>query len=324
MLPVHETSYRLKCAYALLVLLIATACGQQSRTPGLLTAAIPGERMACQKRIVGDLSGANPLGSGDFLASRWSPGERSTARAYLKELIGTLGVEAREQTYTSPNLNPAIDLILEPFRGTNIYGVLPATGTSDSYIVLGAHYDSGKRNAPGAIDNATGIALIYDVVRELARESVRNRNIVLVFFDQEEEELIGSKAFVRLMKREAWDVHSVHCFDMVGWDADGDRAMEVFSASDSLLAAYRTTSRELGLPLKEIRIDPVGYDNNATDFDAFVPVGHPVIGAGECYYHKDSTPYKDTPGDTFDTVDFDYLLSCTRRVATILKKMTTE
>lgn len=320
----HPNKHQMKYVCFLFLLLSVSACRHQSQAAGLLKDAIPADLMACQKRIVGDLAGANPLGNGEFLASRWSPEERSAARAYLKELIGTLGVEAREQTYTSPNLNPAIDLILEPFRGTNIYGVLPARGASDSYIVLGAHYDSGKRNAPGAIDNATGIALIYGVVRKLARQPIRDRNVVLVFFDQEEEELIGSKAFVRLMQREAWDVHSVHCFDMVGWDADGDRAMEVFSASDSLLAAYRKASGDLGLPLKEIRIDPVGYDNNATDFDAFVPAGYPVIGAGECYYHKDSTPYKDTPGDTFDTVDFDYLLSCTRRVATILKKMTTE
>lgn len=315
---------QMKYVCFLILLLAASACRQQNPTAGLLTPALPDGRMACQKRIVGDLSGANPLGNGDFLASRWSPAERSLARAYLKELIGTLGLDAREQMYTSPNLNPAIDLILEPFRGTNIYGILPATGTSTSYLVLGAHYDSGKRNAPGAVDNATGIALVYAVVRELSRQPVRNRNIVLVFFDQEEEELIGSKAFVRLMQKEDWDVHSVHCFDMVGWDADGDRAMEVFSADETLLAAYRTASQDLGHPLKEIRINPVGYDNNATDFDAFVPAGYPVIGAGECYYHKDSTPYKDTPADTFETVDFNYLLSCTNRVATILENLSTK
>jgi len=158
-------------------------------------------------------------------------------------------------------------------------------------------------------------------VKELAKSEVRDRNLVIVFFDQEEEELIGSKAFAAFIHEEQWNIHSIHCFDMVGWDADDDSAMEVYSASESLLDTYRTTAGAHKKPLKEIVIDPVGYDNSSTDFDAFVRDGYNVIGAGECYYFRDSTPYKDSPDDTFETVNFQYLLSCSDMIEDVIRKI---
>ncbi len=285
---------------------------------------LPAQKAAYQKAIVGQLSGHETLPNGLRIKSRWSSAERGLSKAYLKELITTLGMEAQEHPYTAPNLNPAIDLILDPFHGTNVYGILPATNNSSAYIVLGGHYDSGKRNAPGAIDNATGIALIYSVAKELSKLEHRNKNIVVVFFDQEEEELIGSTAFAKLLQERQWNVHSVHCFDMVGWDGDKDRAMEIFSGSASLIETYKTLGGEQNVPIKDIKINPVGYANSSTDFDAFVPFGFNVIGAGECFYHRDSSPYKDSPDDTYETVDFEYLLSCSNLIERIIKKMVSE
>lgn len=304
--------------------LTVIACQSEKNVGVLITEHLPNTKAEYQQTIVGQLSGKYTLGNNTVIKSRWAKAEREIAKKYLKELITTLGIEANEHQYTSPNLNPAIDLILDPFKGTNIYGILPSTNKSSEYVVLGGHYDSGKRNAPGAIDNATGIALIYSVAKELSALQNRNKNIIIVFFDQEEEELIGSKAFAKLLKQRQWDIHSVHCFDMVGWDADKDRAMEIFSGSASLIEIYKTVADQRKIPLKDILIDPVGYHNNSTDFDAFVPLGFNVIGAGECFYHRDSTPYKDSPDDTFDTVDFEYLLSCSNLIENIIKKIISE
>lgn len=300
------------------------ACQYEKNDSILITENLPTHKANYQKKIVGQLSGKYRLGNNAIIKSRWAKAERDLAKEYLKELIATLGIQPAEHRYTSPNLNPAIDLILGPFRGTNIYGILSSTNKSSEYVVLGAHYDSGKRNAPGAIDNATGIALIYSVAKELSKLQNRNKNIIIVFFDQEEEELVGSRAFAKLLRKKQWNIHSIHCFDMVGWDADNDRAMEIYSGSSSLLEIYKAMAGQKNIPLKDFVIDPIGYDNNSTDFDAFIPLGFNVIGAGECYYSRDSTPYKDSPDDTFDTVDFEYLLSCSDLVESIIKKIITE
>lgn len=308
----------------ILLSLIVISCQKNGNEGDLLTVDLPNNKAEYQKVIVGHLSGNDTLGNNAVLKSRWSKNERNITKKYLRELIGTLRIEVKEQNYTSPNLNPAIDLIIDPFKGTNVYGILPSTNNSSEYVVLGGHYDTGKPNAPGAIDNATGIALIYSVVKELSKLQYRNKNIVIVFFDQEEEELIGSKAFAELLKKEQWDVHSIHCFDMVGWDGDDDNAMEIFSGTEFLIDIYKSLAEQKGIPIKDIKINPVGYDNSSTDFDAFVPFGFNVIGAGECFYHRDSSPYKDSPDDTFDTVDFEYLLSCTNLAESIIKKIITE
>ncbi|MDT0556148.1 M28 family metallopeptidase [Patiriisocius hiemis] len=308
----------------LLLSLMVISCQDKVNNGVLLTENLPNNKADYQKTIIGQLSGKYTLGNNTTIKSRWSKDERELTKRYLKELISTLGIEAKEHKYTSPNLNPGIDLIFNPFKGSNIYGILPSTNNSSDYVILGGHYDSGKRNAPGAIDNATGIALIYSVAKELSRLQRRNKNIVIVFFDQEEEELIGSKAFARLLKKKSWNIHSIHCFDMVGWDGDNDKAMEIFSGTESLINLYKSIADQKGIPIKDIKINPVGYDNSSTDFDVFVPFGFNVIGAGECFYHRDSTPYKDSPDDTYETVNFEYLLSCTNLIENIVEKIVTE
>ena len=297
------------------------SCQLNEANQTLIATELSDKKAEYQRQIIGQLSGASVLSNNKIIGSRWSEEERELAAKYLKELLLQLNIKPHEQNYISANLNPAIDLLFGPYRGTNVYGILPAIQPSDEYIILGAHYDTGKRNAPGAIDNATGIALIYSVVKEVAEMKSRDKNIVVVFFDQEEEELIGSQAFLNLIKDKGWNVHSVHCFDMVGWDEDKDKAIEIFSPSESLRSIYKETALAHDIPIHEIVIDPIGYDRSSTDFDAFVPSGYNVIGAGELFYHRDSTPYKDSPDDTFETVDFNYLLSTSNLISDIIKKL---
>ena len=297
------------------------SCKLNEANQTLIATELSDEKADYQRQIIGQLSGASVLSNNKIIGSRWSEEERELAAKYLKELLLQLNIEPKKQNYISANLNPAIDLLVGPYRGTNVYGILPATNPSDEYIILGGHYDTGKRNAPGAIDNATGIALIYSVVKEVAEMKSRDKNIVVAFFDQEEEELIGSQAFLNLIKDKGWNVHSVHCFDMVGWDEDKDKAIEIFSPTESLRSIYKQTASVHNIPIHEIVIDPIGYNRSSTDFDAFVPSGYNVIGAGELFYHRDSTPYNDSPDDTFETVDFNYLLSTSNLISDIIKKL---
>lgn len=316
----RESPSRFSMGLPVLIWLILSACNSQNQ--GIVSLnELPQNRADYQSVMVAELSGHQTLPDGSKMVSRWSAYGRAQAKDYLKARLEELGLTAREHNYKAPNLSPAIDLILNPFKGSNVYAVLPATEESNEYVVLGAHYDTGKRGAPGAIDNATGIALIYSVLKELTQTDQRARNVMVVFFDQEEEELIGSQAFAGWLADTDWEVHSVHCFDMVGWDSNGDWAMETFSPNEQLSELYRQVAQKRGIPLFQKAINPVGFEVGATDFDAFVLPGFSVIGAGECYYHGDSSPYKDTPEDTYETVNFDYLLSCTQLVEEVIKSI---
>ncbi|MEQ8629017.1 M28 family peptidase [Ekhidna sp.] len=265
-----------------------------------------------QQKLIGEFSGAIEW-EGTTLNARSSSEERDLARDYLKDRIRSLGLEPKENTYLMPNLNPLIDLLFSPFKGANIYTVLPATVESDEYVVLGAHFDT-EVGCPGAIDNGTGVALIYSVVKKLQLVQNRSKNIMLVFFDQEEEELVGSQAFAKFLKKQQWKIHSVHTFDMVGWDADGDREMELELPTPELENAYYGVASRLEIPLYVTSI-------NSTDHHSFRQVGFPAIGVNEAYGKRDSSPFKDTPEDTFDTVNFDYLAGSTLFVFEVMKEI---
>jgi hypothetical protein len=93
----------------------------------------------------------------------------------------------------------------------NVVGILEGEGPhAEETIVIGAHYDhlgrGGSNSAApgsneihnGADDNASGVAALLEVVRELAsREKKLPRRIVFIAFTGEERGLLGSARYVR-------------------------------------------------------------------------------------------------------------------------------
>ena len=268
---------------------------------------LPIEKNNLPEILVAQLSGKLPIYGNILLSDRWTPQSRKRIRKYLKEIIKQLDIVASEHRYRFANNNFGIDLIINPFKGTNIYGILPATIKTNEYIILGAHYDTGKRNAPGAIDNASGVALVYTTIKEVKQLNYRSKNILFVFFDQEEEENIGSKAFIELIKKKNWNIHSVHCFDMVGWDRDQDKLFEFYTISKPILKLYKNIALKNNISLHTTFINRKNFKRSATDFDEFAKAGYPSIGGGDCFYKNDISKHKDSKYDTYETVNFKYL-----------------
>ncbi|NRB50663.1 MAG: Zn-dependent exopeptidase M28 [Saprospiraceae bacterium] len=268
-----------------------------------------------QQDVIAYLSGEKTASKRRKLNARTTTAERRIARLYLQEWMEELQVDAQEHGYRQPNLHPALDFLLTPYKGTNLYGILPAQQTDAPYVILGAHYDS-KLGCPGAVDNASGIALIFGVLQQLVSLEERKKHVMIVFFDQEEEELIGSTAFVQFLKREQYPIHSVHTFDMVGWDGDGNYEVELGAPSPLLLPLYKKHASLFEIPLYSI---PGG----STDYQSFLKEGYPVIGVNEAFVKQDFSPYKDTPKDTYDTVNFEYLQQVTRYVTSVITDLIT-
>ncbi|WP_421764162.1 M28 family metallopeptidase [Ekhidna sp.] len=265
-----------------------------------------------QQKFISEFSGAIEW-EGVSLNARSSPEERETARIYLESQILSIGLKPQRQSYRMPNLNQFIDILFAPFKGANVYMIIPATNESNEYLVLGAHFDS-EVDCPGAIDNASGSALIYSVGKMLNSLDERNMNVIIVFFDQEEEELIGSQAFAKYLKSEELNIHSVHTFDMVGWDEDGNGEMELELPTPELEKTYFEVASRLEIPLYVTNI-------NSTDHHSFRQAGFQAIGINEAYGKRDTSPYKDTPDDTYETVNFDYLAASTLYVYEVIKEI---
>lgn len=269
-----------------------------------------------QKKIIAELSGFSKLENGETITSRSSKEERQLTREYLSTLISSVGLTPELQEYRLPNVNPLVDLLFDPFKGANVFTILPSTLPSDEYVVIGAHFDT-ERNCPGAIDNATGVAIGFGVIKKLAALEQRSVNLILVYFDQEEENLIGSQAFAKKLKKEKFKVLSVHTVDTMGWDRDGDKAVELELPTNFLKEIYTRVGEKIGVPIYSTKV-------NSTDHHSFRELGFNSTGLTDELLNGDYTPFKDTPQDTYDTVNFEYVESCTELVYEVMKELMQE
>ncbi len=88
-------------------------------------------------------------------------------------------------------------------------------------ILLLSHLDSISDNpagiAPGADDNASGVAVLLEVARQAAL-AAHDRTILFCVFPNEESGLAGSRWFARKARRETADIKAVVNVDIVGYN----------------------------------------------------------------------------------------------------------
>ncbi len=204
-------------------------------------------------------------------------------------------------------------------KGRNVIGVLE--GESKEAVVVAAHHDGhgilqGKVQ-PGADDNATGVALVIELARELAKSRPK-RTILFLSFDAEEDGLLGSREFVKAGLYP--DVAAAFVFDLVGgrffeWEAESLYALGSES-SERLSAVVRSTKVD-GLavaPMGIFLLEPVP-DFARSDYAAFRAKGVPFV------FFSTGTPwYYHTEHDTPEVVDFPKLA----RVAAYAKAVVVE
>jgi Zn-dependent M28 family amino/carboxypeptidase len=85
----------------------------------------------------------------------------------------------------------------------------------EPYILLGAHYDSVP-GTPGADDNASAVAVCLECARLIRK--YRLGPAMIVFFNREEDGLMGSREFVaQLAHQSEWRIEEAHIFEMVDY-----------------------------------------------------------------------------------------------------------
>lgn len=250
-----------------------------------------------QREVMARLSGEQEAEPGITLPNRGTPVNRATAARYLEKALRDLGLEPASHRYGT---------------GVNVFAHVPSTTGGgehvEEHVILGAHYDTVVRS-PGANDNATGVVLVLAVGKALAAITCRSRPVTLVLFDEEEEGLVGSGQYARKLVAEKTRVHSVHTADQLGWDANGDRLIELERPDTGLRELYEAAMRSLGesFPL-------VNTNTPSSDHSSFRPM-FKAVGLTEGYRNADTTPHMHRATDTTMTVDFGYLRTATVLVA---------
>jgi Zn-dependent M28 family amino/carboxypeptidase len=104
-------------------------------------------------------------------------------------------------------------------------------------LLLGAHYDSVP-GSPGADDNASAVAVCLESARLIREYNIGS--VMIVFFNREEDGLLGSSEFVaQLARRSDCNLKEAHIFEMVGYR---DRA----PGSQTMPAGLPIRTRDVG------------------------------------------------------------------------------
>ncbi len=180
--------------------------------------------------------------SAGILALRVTP---EVATLWMKAEGKDYAVIAKDLASFNPHLNTqfefshplkiAVQLKREKKQGKNLIAVLPASQPSESYIVIGAHYDHigmgriGSLVADnkldqihnGADDNASGTALVMELAEYLPTKykedpDLFDHHIIFALWSGEELGLIGSEAFCDALPIDPQQIKAYLNFDMVG------------------------------------------------------------------------------------------------------------
>ena len=273
-----------------------------------------------------DVSTATPADDLSGVFERISPDSIFQSIEFLS------GLETRR--FTSPGVTIAVGFITATLRGfgipveyhyvnvrdgddnsvvvTNVLASLGGADFTGDTLIICAHYDSRVEDlqdpAPGADDNASGVAVLLEAARVLTEAGLRPR-VTLAFFGGEEDSVIGSDAFAQQVLDEHKPLRGVINVDMVGYDEYGPKDIVVFSNPQSIpLALEVIGSARLSTRLV---VDTTITTDGNSDHVSFWKRGQPAVSIWEGYDHNpDHCTGMDIPG----ALTPDFLVEITRLV----------
>ena len=166
----------------------------------------------------------------------------------------------------------------------NVIAIQRGTLFPDEYVVCGAHYDSFAYDghdpdtitSPGADDNATGVAGIWETARLLSQHTF-DRSIIYCNFNAEECGLYGSAAFAKECAEQRLDIVGYFNMDMNGYLEEGSdiHVNLIYVNRDSLLANYFFDVCHVYYP--EMPIRQAWLLNADSDFSSFNRNGYAAL-----------------------------------------------
>jgi hypothetical protein len=195
-------------------------------------------------------------------------------------------------------------------------------GSSDEYVVVGAHYDHlGKKGDavfPGADDNASGTSTVLDVAERAAKGRL-TRGVLFLWFDGEENHLEGSRWWTSHPTRNLEKCFAMINVDMIGRNETSkvycgvqkDRGKE--PVYPKLAAALREVEAANGPPFDWSEFDPYVQ---RSDHWPFMEKGVPALfftGGMHADYHQ--------VGDRLEKINFEKEERVGKIVAALLEKV---
>ena len=230
----------------------------------------------------------------DFQTRRTGTAGCDAAAAFIHDYFHMNGVGAEIQKY--PTGGDAVTVVGE-LRG----GAFP-----DDIVIVCAHFDSTSTMpetlAPGADDNASGVAAVMEAARILARYPT-DYTVRFLAFSGEEQGLYGSSAYALAAERTDQRIVGVVNMDMIAYADAMPEDLEIFvnRASSWMGDRLFQDAAEYADLTVSTRVDPsMVYSDHASFWDH----GYPALLAIEDEPLQNPTYHK--TGDTLDTLNLDF------------------
>jgi hypothetical protein len=190
------------------------------------------------------------------------------AADYLTERFGELGYSVVVQDFE----------VQEQFPTRNVVAVKEGRSRPEEIVVVGAHYDSRSGRypyeaAPGAEDNASGVAAVLQLARLWSRIETE-RSVHFVCFAAEEQGLLGSRRYASSAAQEGWQLSGVLIMDMISnWENDYGVLVDGGTAEEALASLFETGAATWA---PELRVERTTNDA-LSDQIAFQEISVPAI-----------------------------------------------
>ncbi len=203
-----------------------------------------------------------PPGQGILPAADW-------IEAQFQDISAACGgcLEVKRDDYTEPASSEPRSRIRQPTRLVNVYAILHGASADKAapWVLVTGHYDSRatdvmdpKATAPGANDDASGVAVSLESARALSKLKLTG-TLVFVAVAGEEQGLNGSRHLAKLARSEGWPLEAVLNNDIVGGDTTPGDTM----ADKNAVRVFSENVPSAATPEEQRQILSLGAENDS-------------------------------------------------------------
>jgi len=234
----------------------------------------------------------------DYNSRIWNSENAFAASDWIASRMEALGLEVEQQPF---NANTWMG---SGAAAPNVIGIQRGTLYPDTYVVCGSHFDSfsyeammGGGTAPGADDNATGVASVLESARIMTQYEFEY-SIIYCAYGCEEMGLYGSEAYASRCQQQGMDIIGYFNNDMNGYLYGDQIHIDcIYPNSVEPIGTYYMNVGEVYYP--ELPIRHVNFNEGDSDHTSFNNHGYMGIYPFEDYQHY--SPYIHTPNDVIGT-----------------------
>ena len=234
----------------------------------------------------------------DYGHRLWDSDNAFAASDWIAGRMLALGLEVEQQPFYASTWMGSGQ------AAPNVIGIQRGTLYPDTYVVCGSHFDSfswqamyGSGDAPGADDNATGVASVLESARIMTQYEFEY-SIIYCAYGCEEMGLYGSEAYASRCQEQGMDIIGYFNNDMNGYLYGDQIHIDcIYPNSVEPIGTYYMNVGEVYYP--ELPIRHVNFNEGDSDHTSFNNHGYMGIYPFEDY--ENYSPYIHTPNDLIGT-----------------------